>query len=224
MKILSFDTTNNSLSVALVFDDQVIESRSFIDNSKQSEILVPVIEECLRMAKIWYQDLDLIAVTVGPGSFTGVRIGIAAAKILRLSINKPIISLTVFSALAYKYRQGIYQNRKYKRILVIIDAKLGEFYIQNFEVDNHKIKPIKEPILADSSQINDLLPKEDFLLCSNFENLIDLPENCLVANNVEVIDAAVIAFLAKDIYLESNCPGSIEPLYIRKPKIGGNKK
>lgn len=223
MKILSFDTTNNSLSVAIVFDDQVIESKNFSQNSSQSEMLIPVIEECLRAAKIWYQDLDLIALTVGPGSFTGVRIGISAAKILRLAINKPVISLSGLAAMAYKYRQGIYQNRKYTRILAIIDAKLEELYIQDFEVDNCKIKPTKGPVLVNSSQIDNFFPKEDFLLCSNFENSINLPKNCISTNNVEFIDAASFAFLAKDIYLENNSLGSIEPLYIRRPKIGGGK-
>ena len=74
MRILAFDTTNSNLSVALLENKKILSKSTTYESGKQSEILIPEIEKILQTSNIWYQDLNFIASTSGPGSFTGVRI------------------------------------------------------------------------------------------------------------------------------------------------------
>jgi len=91
--VLAFDTTGSSLSLALIHGDKVL-TKTLVDESNQhSELLIPEIEKILRSQNIWYQNLGLIVATKGPGSFTGTRVGLTAARILRATLNIPLILL-----------------------------------------------------------------------------------------------------------------------------------
>ena len=122
MRVLAFDTTASTLSVALLLDDKILSKNTIFESGKQSELLIPEIEKILHQNKIWYQDLDLITTTNGPGSFTGTRIGLTCARTLKLATNIGLILVNSCEALAFKYRQ------KHKNIFVIIDAKAGDFF------------------------------------------------------------------------------------------------
>lgn len=94
MLILAFDTAGFDLSIALL-DEKKILAQSFVSESgKQSELLIVEIEKILREHKIWYQDLGLIVATKGPGSFTGTRIGLTAARIMKMATNLPLILIS----------------------------------------------------------------------------------------------------------------------------------
>jgi len=104
MLILAFDTTNSTLSVALLEGEKILCQNLILESGKQSELLIPEIEKILQENKIWYQDLDLITATKGPGSFTGVRIGLAVARTLKIATNLPLILINSLEALAFKQR------------------------------------------------------------------------------------------------------------------------
>lgn len=91
MLILAFDTAESFLSIALLNEKKVLIKNIVSEGGKQSELLIVEIEKTLRSKKIWYQDLDLIVATKGPGSFTGTRIGLAAARIIKAATNLPLI-------------------------------------------------------------------------------------------------------------------------------------
>ena len=80
MKILAFDTALNACSVAIADDGQVLAHTHEKRRRGHAETLLPMIEDEMKKAGITYEDLDLLAVTVGPGTFTGLRIGLAAAR------------------------------------------------------------------------------------------------------------------------------------------------
>lgn len=91
----------------------------------QAEFLVPMINNVVRNAGYTYNDFDRIAVTVGPGSFTGVRVGLSTAKALGLSLNKPVLGFDTLHVIA--------KAQKLERdTLILIDTKRGDFYGQVF--------------------------------------------------------------------------------------------
>lgn len=91
MFVLAFDTAGCDLSVALLNEEKIVAQNVIIESGRQSELLIPEIEKILREQKIWYRDLGLVVATKGPGSFTGTRIGLTVARILKAAIELPLI-------------------------------------------------------------------------------------------------------------------------------------
>lgn len=105
MTLLAIDTSESACSVALLAADRVIDSRSEIIGRGHAERLLPLIEETLSAAGLVYDDLSRIAVTTGPGTFTGLRIGLAVARGLALEGDLPCIGLTGLHVLAAQAQQ-----------------------------------------------------------------------------------------------------------------------
>ena len=101
MVLLAIDTSNRTLSVALLTEKGDIFSKEIQMERGQGEALVPLIRELLAEAKQEIENLNAIAVAVGPGSFTGVRIGLACAKAFGLALNIPVWGVTNLEAEAY---------------------------------------------------------------------------------------------------------------------------
>lgn len=221
MHILAFDSTNSTLSVALGCDGKIIHKSTIQDSNKQSELLVPQIEAALKNNNIWYQDLDYIAATRGPGSFTGVRVGLSTAKTLKAALNKPLILVDSLEVLASNY------FGQEKEIFVAIDARMDEFFIASFNNDGTQVT---ETQLIKFSDILKYLPKEDFILCgSGKKELIKLFQE----NNVkfetttedETIEANLLADLVhKKILEKTDLKNLDEANYLRKPRISERKK
>src|SRR3569832_1939804 len=93
MLILAFDTSIAACSVALIRDAAILAATREVMDRGQAEALMPMIERVMESARASYRDLDRIAVTTGPGSFTGVRVGLAAARGLGLASEKPIVGV-----------------------------------------------------------------------------------------------------------------------------------
>jgi tRNA threonylcarbamoyladenosine biosynthesis protein TsaB len=225
MKILAFDTTNSTLSTAILFDNKVVAQTNVTQSNKQAQMLIPSIEQCLEKAQIWYNDLDLIAFTNGPGSFTGIRIGYSCAQALKISTKLPVIGINTLETIAYHYRNACYKEQKYAKILIVNDAKLDEVFIQEFNVKNNRLTSIYEPKLISIEEVVEFFPKEKFLLAGSAKNMI-LPfvkniNHYILSQDDNFIDAVNIALLAKD--LSANDDNNNIPLYIRKPKISIRK-
>ena len=127
--LLAFDTAGTACSAA-VWRDGAVRARRFEAMSRgQSERLVPMIQEVMAEAGIAYPALDAIAVTRGPGGFTGVRIGLATARALALACACPVIGISNFEAVAAAVPE---QARAGRNLAVVIDAKRSDLYVQAF--------------------------------------------------------------------------------------------
>ncbi len=122
MIILAMDTTALVASVAIVDEHRTIAEITVNNKKTHSQMLMPMIAEAFKKAEISPSQLDYIACAGGPGSFTGLRIGIATAKGLAHSLNKPVISVPTLDALAY----NIFDVNKI--IAPIMDARRGQVY------------------------------------------------------------------------------------------------
>jgi tRNA threonylcarbamoyl adenosine modification protein YeaZ len=131
MLILAADTSLPILSVALVLDDALLGAVALEGRSSRNEKLLPAIDWLLTEAAIERTSIDLFAVTRGPGSFTGVRIGLATMQGLALALGKPVCAMSTHEAIAPA--NG--------RASIVDDAGRGEFYGSVFENGSEVIAP-----------------------------------------------------------------------------------
>lgn len=138
MRLLAIDTAFEDCSVAVVTDERTVV-RSETLGRGHAERLMPMIEAAMLEAGQGFSDLDRIAVTIGPGSFTGVRVGIAAARGLALAVGCAAVGIGTLAALADEAEQVAGPLP----VLALIDARRGEVYAQAFKAG---LAPIAPPI------------------------------------------------------------------------------
>ncbi len=127
MNILSLDSTAKTASVALLCDDTPLAEYNVTGGERpHSELLLPMVKSLLSSVSLTIDDIDLFACTVGPGSFTGVRIGTALLKGLAFDSGKPCVGVAATEALA----EGVSPCEGY--ILPMMDARRGEVYTALF--------------------------------------------------------------------------------------------
>lgn len=130
MRLLAFDTTLQACSVALWIDGAVASAEVRLAQQGHAELLVPMLQAGCAAAGIAITAVDALAVTVGPGTFTGVRIGLAAARGLRLALHLPVVPVPTLQAVAATALRGA--DADSLPVLAVHDARRGEVYAQCF--------------------------------------------------------------------------------------------
>lgn len=211
MKILSISTSSNIASVSISEDDKCILELNIDNNKTHSETLMPLIDNLFKKTAIQLSNIDLLACDVGPGSFTGIRIGISSVKAIAESLNIPVIEVSSLEALAYNI-----ENSNCKTICSIIDARNNQVYCGIFDAKY----VLQEEYLADDiNVIIELLKKyknisfvgdgavvhKDLLNITNFEydnvihakNIAKCAYNKFKSNNVKTADSIIPLYLRK---------------------------
>jgi tRNA threonylcarbamoyladenosine biosynthesis protein TsaB len=134
--ILALDTATAACSVALASDDGVI-ARCEVLQRGHAERLLPMVADVMREAGCRFAALDAIAVTIGPGAFTGLRIGLAAARGLALATGSSCFGVGTLEAIA----ADVEVNRGASRLLVVLDSKRGDAYAQLFRAGSAVVPP-----------------------------------------------------------------------------------
>lgn len=130
--ILALDTAMNGCGVAVV-GKSVSVSKAMSMTRGQAEHLLPLVEDVLAEAGLGYEALDGIVTTVGPGAFTGLRIGLSAARSLALALSIPVYGMTTLQALALEHVQK--HDMDGQALAVIIETKREDFYVQIFDCE-----------------------------------------------------------------------------------------
>jgi tRNA threonylcarbamoyladenosine biosynthesis protein TsaB len=145
MTVLAFDTCFAGLSVAVatVRGGDVVQLADVFERIEtgHAERLVPAIARTLDRAGSRYNDITRIAVTVGPGSFTGIRVGIAAARALSLALAVPVVGMTSLEVARHEVRERLGDVASQGRLAVVMDARRGALYAQVFEADGATAGP-----------------------------------------------------------------------------------
>lgn len=136
MIILGIDTSAKTASVGLVEDNNIIEDLFINEGLTHSETLVPMIDEILNKNNYSINDIDAFAVNNGPGSFTGIRIGVAVVKGLVLKSNKPCYEVSTLDSIAYncKDKTGI--------VVATMDARRNQVYNAIYKAEDNRITKI----------------------------------------------------------------------------------
>ena len=209
MLILGISTSSNIASVALSKDAECIKELNNNNNKTHSETLLPLINELLSETNIKLQDINLIACDNGPGSFTGIRIGISTVKAIAESLNIPVIAVSSLEGLAYNIHDS-------ECICSLIDARNNQVYCGLFDsnhtlIGNYMADDINT-ILPVINQNKDILFVGDgavahkgLLNINNFRS-----DNLLHAKNINL---CAFNKFSKGEILSAD---SILPMYLRK--------
>lgn len=226
MTRLAIDTAGAYCSAALALGDQQ-------DNGKvltrfepmargQAERILPMIEELMQLAGLGYSDLEKIICSVGPGSFTGVRIGIALAKGLALASRTPLVGAARTLVLGQKFARMT--DFSVGRFAVVIDAGRGEIYTQLFSAAGGLLEPVTQPMLLSLDEA------AGFFSTKGVEAVVGPALDAGVRRRLATLGEGltVIDGQAEDLLdIEErlfDCGDAVRPLYLRaadaKPQVG----
>ena len=138
MRVLAIDSSGLTATAAIVEDEQTVAEYTINYKKTHSQTLLPMIDEMVRMVEIDLSTIDAIAVSGGPGSFTGLRIGSATAKGLGLALGKPLVHVPTVDAMAY----SVYGCEDI--ICPIMDARRKQVYTGIYAFREHRLVTVKE--------------------------------------------------------------------------------
>lgn len=219
MITLAVDSSAVAASAALVQDEKILGEFYCNTGLTHSQTLMPMIQGLLQSTKMNLKDLDLLAVSAGPGSFTGIRIGVASVKGLAFPLNKPCIGVSTLEAIAYNlaHLNGT--------ICAVMDARCGQVYNAVFQASNGKLKRITSDRAISAEDLAkecENYAKPLFLvgdgakLCYNkqwFQPVGALlpPEPLIYQRASSVAKAAIVAYTQD----KAVSPGTLMPVYLR---------
>jgi tRNA threonylcarbamoyladenosine biosynthesis protein TsaB len=210
------DTSTVGCSAALWRDDGIVSRDGAAMARGQSEALVPMIKGVMSDAQAEFKDLDALAVTIGPGAFTGLRIGLAAARGMALALSVPCLSVTTLEALAYSVDPSI---RSGNTILTVLDSKRADIYTQAFGPD---LSPLIQASALAMEEIFEFLPEGPVVIAGDVADQVAAELNIggvktTLAPGLGIPDAAIVAEIAASRWNPEQELSSPEPLYLRPP-------
>ncbi len=143
MKILAYESSQNSLSVAVTNGKKVLTELQSEAVAKHSDALIPLVEKILRKVRVRPSELDFIALGVGPGSFTGIRVGVATAKMLAWVWEKKIVAVSSLECIAFSAGRDTEGP-----VAALMDARKGNVYAALYKIHEGKMKVLIEPQLT----------------------------------------------------------------------------
>lgn len=218
MNILAIDTSSVTASVSVISSENVL-SEKFINNGlTHSQTLMPLINDALNQSSLAVKDVDFFAVTIGPGSFTGVRIGISAVKGLADALAKKCIPVQTLEAIAEPL------SREDVIACAVMDARCNQVYTASFNMGKRLCED--KAILIDELA-NDLLQYnkhivfigDGALLC--YEKLKDIVPSCRPADeNIRYIHGSSVGRIALKELSQGNVVSAddLAPFYLRLPQ------
>lgn len=219
MKILGIDSSSSPASAAVVCDGKIL-SEVYVNNGlTHSKTLMSVIDRALFFAGITTDDIEAIAVAAGPGSFTGVRIGVSCAKGIAFEKDIPCAAISTLEMLAYNFLsvEGT--------VCAVMDARCSQVYTATFKSQNGKIERITDDRAISVDELSAHLKSIDdkiylvgdgaamFIGRAATENLILAGEAMRYQKSSSAVYAAVNK--GKDIFKSSEC---LVPYYLRLPQ------
>lgn len=225
MKILSIECSALPCSAAISEDGKIISSKFLNNGLTHSQTLMPMVEEVLDEAKLSLKDIDGFAVSAGPGSFTGIRIGISAIKGLAAAEKKPCAAVSTLKAMAENYRDTNCI------VCAVMDARCNQVYNANFEIENGNIKRLCD----DRALMCQELYEEIKNISQNEKKYVIIVgdgaklfyEYVKELSNVEIAEenrlyqnACGVAAAAEEIFNKGNSisPNELLPVYLRLPQ------
>lgn len=215
---LALETSADTCAAALVADGEALDVRQLEMSRGHAEALVPMVRDLAEAVGVALTELDLIAVTRGPGSFTGVRTGIAAARGFAIASGAPAIGVSSLQAVA---RGALWRSTGTSPVLCVLDTRRADYFAQTFDPtgeatgapgvmnarDLFRLVDSLRPVLAGNAVSR---------LLSEYDDDPGALSRAPGASNPDPVDVAAIA--EKILRQEGVAQDTLSPLYLRAPE------
>ena len=212
--VLAFDTAMAGIAVGVVGSNGHIVSRQVETQREQASLLIPVIQEVLEEAQLAFSDIDVIGCSVGPGSFTGLRIGLTTAKTLALSLDAPLVGLNTLEVMAHHYSES-------EPLLIVLETKRKDFYAQYFDSFDTGRTALCDPFSALDDEVLNHAPVAKFNVGGDC--LERFQENAPTELNLLTPwlqpDPIIMAQLAFNKFEAGAGQARLEPIYLRDADV-----
>ncbi|KAB2846649.1 MAG: tRNA (adenosine(37)-N6)-threonylcarbamoyltransferase complex dimerization subunit type 1 TsaB [Hyphomicrobiaceae bacterium] len=174
MRILAFDTCFGACSAAVRWQgaggEWLLREAYEAREHGHAEVLLPMIEEVMQGAGLEYKEIDRIAVTFGPGLFTGVRTGVAAARAFAVALERPVVGLSSLAVMAHRADLLLGKERAERELVVAVDARRDSLFVQRFEGPERRA--LSEPQLLEIGEAAGLLDGREALAVGSGAELL----------------------------------------------------
>ena len=188
MKTLAIDTSTTQSSCAVMDDNNIVGDFSINQSMSHNEILLVMVDEMLKKLNIDIEDIDLFVAVTGPGSFTGIRIGVTVVKALAMALNKPIVAVNTLEALSF----GVFSDKKK---IPLIDARGERVYYGVYEgINNENI--VAPALLTIDELLDEFSDKGEFVFVGDCVNLYK--DRILENKNFEITPACLNSCISKN--------------------------
>lgn len=215
--ILYVETATEVCSVALSQGDRLLQVIDYDQSFSHAEKLMQLIHEVLEGNRLKTSDLDAVAVSIGPGSYTGLRIGVSTVKGLAYAMEIPVIAVSTLLSIALGAKKSIDTTDTY-RIAPMIDARRMEVYTALYDWEGVRLNEVHSEILDDNS-FREFLVKEPILFCGNgsnkFKPLVEGNPNALFTDTIISAQNMIQPALAKYKNEEFEDTAYFEPFYLK---------
>lgn len=224
MKILAVDTSSKLCNVAILEDKNLIKKLELDNGLTHSETLMPLIQQLLNECSLSLNNINLLVSDIGPGSFTGIRIGVSSCKAFSDSLNIPCVGISSLEVLAYNIQNdGI--------ICSTIDCKNNNCYFALYELNSGNYNVLIEPCAKSVNDVFDLLNSQYYNKCISFvgDGIPSEKLHSIYDNNAdsEVTKNIISSYLNvenlgtagyKKFINNKKIGEEILPLYLKKPQ------
>ncbi len=221
MAVLAIDTSTVVAATAVVKGGAVLSELTWAVPRSHSERILPAVDEVVRMAGLSIRDISLVAVTLGPGSFTGLRIGISLAKGLAEGLNVRVAGVSTLHLLAM-------QSRLHRGLIIpVLCAQRGQYYAALFEGDGKDVQRLLPDAVADPDEVLSWAAQAEREVLLTGEGAKELGSRSglyVAPAELRLPRAGLLGLLAES--MQGADPGQIAPNYVRsssaKPRKGAD--
>jgi tRNA threonylcarbamoyladenosine biosynthesis protein TsaB len=216
--LLAIDTSARTAGVALLDGELVLAEHTWQATGNHTTHLLPAVRELLQASGKRPTDLSAVATAIGPGAFTGLRVGIATAKTLAWSLGLPCLAVGSLDALAATVSWA-------PRVLAVLDAGRGEWYWASYAQERGARRRLEPPQIGRPEEVLAALRRSTFLvgdcapavrqlIAERYERLVTLADPRLPA-----VRPAALGLLAQGRLAAGECdePATLQPVYLRRP-------
>jgi tRNA threonylcarbamoyladenosine biosynthesis protein TsaB len=215
--VLSLDTSLGTTQVALAQKGRILGQLEEKTRSQQTQRLIPMIEQILKENGLTYPDVDLWACSTGPGSFSGIRVGISTVRAITLATQAAVYGATTLELFAWQAKEAETVSSP-GIILSVVDAYRDELFVQPFHATAQGMEPSGEAALIAQEALAMLIPSKTALIATNATGLVEalIPSFKQKILSIEAVNAA--AFCRYAIYRnEPSNRRNLAPFYLREP-------
>lgn len=221
MKILSVECSAGPASCAIIDDGKIIASSYINTKLTHSQTLMQMIADTLTNSNTPFDTIDKMAVAVGPGSFTGLRIGISAVKGLAAPMKKPCIPVSTLGAMAQQFAD------RNCTVCAVMDARCNQFYNALYKIENGVVTPLCDDRALLADELKKEIEKIDspIIICGDgtdlfYKHVCELKNVSLAPENLKFQSAVGVGLYAHKNADKLECvsPENLLPVYLRLPQ------